>query len=36
VSVRPRRPRRVVFITQQFDPESEILATTVPQIGALA
>jgi len=33
---RAPRPRRVVFITQQFDPDSAVLATTVRQIAALA
>lgn len=28
--------RRVLFITQQFDPAHPLLATTIPQIGALA
>jgi glycosyltransferase involved in cell wall biosynthesis len=28
--------RRVVFITQQFDPDHPLLATTVPQVAAIA
>jgi len=36
VSSRPPRPRKVVFVTQQFDPSYEILATTVPQVTELA
>lgn len=31
-----RRPARVVFITQELDPQSEVLAAIVPQVAALA
>src|SRR5207245_11709600 len=32
----PPMPRAVFFITQQFDPADPVLATVVPQLGAVA